>query len=59
MTTEDVERASRTSERPSAVGYACRLVDADIHVVAEVGAIQLGGLLVVGPLLAWRFGSSS
>jgi hypothetical protein len=52
MTTEDVERAPRTSARPSAVACACRLVDADIPVVAAVGAIQVGDFLVVGPLLA-------
>ena len=59
MTKEDVERASRTSERPSAVACACRLVGADIPVVAVVDARQVGGLLVVGPRLAWRFGSST
>ena len=52
MTREDVERASRTSERPSAVASAYRFPDADIPVAAVVGAIQVGGLLVVGPLLA-------
>jgi hypothetical protein len=59
MTREHVERAPRTSERPSAVACVCRLLDADIPVVAVVGAKQVGDFLVVGPLLAWRFGSSS
>jgi len=52
MTREDVERASRTSERPSAVAGACRLLEADIPVVVVVGAIQAGDSVVVGPLLA-------
>ena len=53
MTTEDVERASRTSVRPSALGCAGRLVDAGILVVAVVDAIHVGGFLVAGPLLGW------
>lgn len=53
MTRADVERASRTSARPSALACGDRRLDADSRVVAGFAARQVDGFLVVSPQLVW------